>query len=88
MFAQSVFADSADRRSAAWRPGPYGDRMRMRIAVLGATGNVGGEVARPAAERGHEVRAVARHRPATPVPGVEYVQADLGDAGSYEATSG
>ena len=55
----------------------------MKLGVLGATGNVGGEVVRLAAGRGHEVVAVARHRPARPVGAVRYVEGDLADASSY-----
>jgi putative NADH-flavin reductase len=33
----------------------------MRIAVIGATGWLGGTIAREAASRGHEVTAIARH---------------------------
>jgi len=55
----------------------------MRITVLGGTGNIGGEVVRQAAARGHQITAVARHQPARPVAGVTYVEGDLADARSY-----
>ncbi|WP_433305078.1 NAD(P)H-binding protein [Actinoplanes sp. CA-030573] len=55
----------------------------MRIIVLGATGNVGGEVTAQAAALGHDVRAVARHRPADLPAGATFVRGDLNDASSY-----
>lgn len=55
----------------------------MRILVLGATGNVGREVSALAAGSGHEVRAVARTRPATSPDGVHFVPGDLNDVASY-----
>lgn len=44
-----------------------------RITVIGGTGYGGGAVVREAARRGHEVTAVSRSAPETPVPGVTYV---------------
>jgi uncharacterized protein YbjT (DUF2867 family) len=55
----------------------------MRILVLGATGNVGRQVSGLAASSNHDVRAVARSRPATSLDGVHFVQGDLNDASSY-----
>ena len=51
-----------------------------RIVVIGGTGYAGGNIAREAASRGHEVVAVSRTAPAEPVPGVEHVTADVLDA--------
>ncbi len=48
-----------------------------RIVVLGGTGYTGGNVAREAAARGHQVTAYARHLPAQPVDGVQYVAVDV-----------
>ena len=51
----------------------------MRIAVTGATGFVGGHVARRLADAGHEVLGTGR-RDVAAVPGVsQYVRWDLGD---------
>jgi putative NADH-flavin reductase len=44
-----------------------------RITVLGGTGYAGQAIATEAARRGHEVRAVARRRPPTPLAGVSYL---------------
>jgi putative NADH-flavin reductase/pimeloyl-ACP methyl ester carboxylesterase len=44
-----------------WSPaGPAGRGAPMRIAVVGASGHLGGAVAREALSRGHDVTAVAR----------------------------
>ena len=44
-----------------WSPaGPIGPGAPMRIAVIGASGHLGGAVAREALSRGHEVTAIAR----------------------------
>jgi NADPH-dependent 2,4-dienoyl-CoA reductase/sulfur reductase-like enzyme len=50
-----------------WSPaGPAGPGAPMRIAVIGASGHLGGAVAREALSRGHDVTAIARetHRDA------------------------
>lgn len=47
-----------------------------RIVVVGGTGYTGGNIAREAAGRGHEVVSVSRSAPADEVPGVRY---ELGD---------
>lgn len=55
----------------------------MKIAVLGASGRAGSEIAREAAARGHQVLAIARN-PAK-IPSVEGVTATAGDASDPEA---
>lgn len=51
-----------------------------RITVLGGNGYAGSAVVAEARKRGHEVTAVSRSEPATPVPGVEYVAGSVLDA--------
>ncbi len=52
----------------------------MRIAVLGASGRAGAEIAREAAERGHKVRAIARNPEKIPeADGIEAVAGDASD---------
>jgi len=51
----------------------------VRISVLGGTGYGGGAVVREAARRGHEVVAVSRSAPQSPVPGVRYVSGSVLD---------
>lgn len=52
-----------------------------RITVLGGTGYAGANVAAEAQRRGHDVTAVSRSRPETPVEGIRYL------AGSVLETS-
>ena len=55
----------------------------MKIALIGATGNVGQRVVAEATRRGHEVIAIARDVSKLPVQaGVTAVQADLTDKAS------
>jgi putative NADH-flavin reductase len=55
----------------------------MRIAVIGASGWLGGAVAEQAIERGHEVTAVARHASRLQaLAGAEPVSADVLDPGA------
>ncbi|MCJ2185210.1 NAD(P)-dependent oxidoreductase [Novosphingobium beihaiensis] len=52
----------------------------MKIAVLGASGHAGSEIAREAAARGHDVIAVARHPEKIPeAKGITPVAADATD---------
>ena len=58
----------------------------MKIAVVGASGNVGQRIVAEALARGHQVTAIARKRPAgDPVPGVEWKIADLADPAAMAA---
>src|SRR3954447_12346340 len=55
----------------------------MKIAVYGATGNVGSAIVAEAVSRGHEVTGLSR-RPGS-AEGVRRVQGDAGDASSVKA---
>ena len=50
-----------------------------RITVLGGTGYAGAHIAQEAAARGHEVSAVSRRAPESPLEGVNYVSGDVLD---------
>lgn len=50
-----------------------------RIVVIGGTGYAGGHIVAEAASRGHDVVAVSRKAPASPVEGVTYVQGSVLD---------
>lgn len=54
----------------------------MKIALIGASGNIGREIAREALRRGHTVTAIVRpaSAAASPLPGLETRTADLFDA--------
>jgi putative NADH-flavin reductase/pimeloyl-ACP methyl ester carboxylesterase len=62
-----------------WPAAPM-SRGPMRIAVIGATGHLGGAVAREALARGHEVTAIARN-----VSGLEGMRAAAADARDVDA---
>lgn len=47
------------------------------ITIVGGTGLLGRVVAARLLEDSHRVRVVARHEPATPVPGAEFIAADV-----------
>jgi putative NADH-flavin reductase len=51
-----------------------------RITVLGGNGYAGSAVVAEASKRGHEVTAVSRTEPASPVPGVDYVTGSVLDS--------
>lgn len=51
-----------------------------RIAIFGGTGYAGGNIAREAASRGHDVTSWTRNAPAEPVEGVTYEIGTLTDA--------
>jgi len=50
-----------------------------RITVIGGTGYAGSAIAAEAAARGHQVTALSRSLPGTPIPNVTYVQGDATD---------
>ena len=53
----------------------------MKIALIGATGNVGSRVAAEASSRGHRVTALSRHpEKQAALPGVTAVKGDAADA--------
>lgn len=54
-----------------------------KIVVIGGTGYAGASIVREAAARGHAVTAISRNAPASPIAGVEYVQANAADAGTH-----
>lgn len=56
-----------------------------RIAVLGGTGYTGSNIVALAAARGHHVTAYSRTAPASPVPGVHYVQGSFLEEGAVAA---
>jgi putative NADH-flavin reductase len=58
----------------------------MKIAVYGATGMVGREIAAEAVARGHEVTAVSRG--GADVPGASARAAELGDLATYKQLAG
>lgn len=51
-----------------------------RITVLGGNGYAGAAVVAEARKRGHEVTAVSRTEPASPVPGADYVTGSVLDS--------
>ena len=59
----------------------------MQILVLGGTAWLGGEVARAALERGHEVTCLARGQSGQAPPGVQMVSADRASATPYGLVS-
>jgi putative NADH-flavin reductase len=58
----------------------------MKIAIYGATGNVGKHIVAEAAARGHEVTALSRHE--SPLPaGVPWQHGDINDIESVSAVT-
>jgi putative NADH-flavin reductase len=57
----------------------------MKVAVLGATGNIGRRLVSEALERGHQVTALARRTEALPELGVGVRRADVRQAQELEA---
>ncbi|MNF29921.1 hypothetical protein SAMN05216201_10539 [Pseudomonas linyingensis] len=55
----------------------------MKVALIGATGNVGGVLLEEALGRGHQVTAIARHAAAlAPRPGLTVAELDVADMAS------
>lgn len=59
-----------------------------RITVLGGTGYAGSHIAQEGVARGHEVLAVSRTAPDSPVEGVSYVSGDVLDEGFLKDLAG
>jgi putative NADH-flavin reductase len=63
--------------------------MSMKIALIGATGNVGQRLTKEATSRGHEVTAISRNPDPAKTPGAKGVALDLHDDNSLaEAIKG
>jgi nucleoside-diphosphate-sugar epimerase len=60
---------------------------KQTVLVLGATGGIGGTVARTFAARGYHIRALARHIPAASTDGFEWVKGDVMQAGDVLAAA-
>ncbi|MBD3925381.1 NAD(P)H-binding protein [Nocardioides cavernae] len=58
-----------------------------RITVLGGNGYVGAAVVAEARKRGHDVTAVSRTAPSSPVAGADYVEGSVLDADVLEGTT-
>ena len=58
-----------------------------RITVLGGNGYVGAAVVAEARKRGHDVTAVSRTAPSSPVAGADYVEGSVLDADVLERTT-
>ena len=58
-----------------------------RITVLGGNGYVGAAVVAEARKRGHDVTAVSRSAPSSPVAGADYVEGSVLDADVLERTT-
>jgi putative NADH-flavin reductase len=56
-----------------------------RITVIGGTGYAGSAIVAEAAARGHEVTALSRSLPDTPISNVTYVQGDATDEATLSA---
>jgi len=56
-----------------------------RITVIGGTGYAGSAIVAEAAARGHQVTALSRSLPDTPIPNVTYVQGDATDEATLSA---
>ena len=61
----------------SWRPGPGA----LKAVIAGATGAVGGAIARELASSGDwSIAGLSRNPPKNPIAGVEYLSVDLADA--------
>src|SRR5690606_2865168 len=58
-----------------------------RIVIFGGTGYSGGNIAREAVRRGHEVVSYARNAPAEPLDGVEYRTGSMADRSVVDAAA-
>ena len=58
-----------------------------RITILGGTGYAGGAIVAEAAKRGHDVTAVSRTQPESPIDGVNYVTGSVLDPALLDATA-
>ena len=58
-----------------------------RITILGGTGYAGSAIVAEAAKRGHEVTAVSRTQPESPIDGVEYVTGSVLDPAVLDAAT-
>ncbi|GAA5160095.1 NAD(P)-dependent oxidoreductase [Ornithinimicrobium tianjinense] len=58
-----------------------------RIVIFGGTGYSGGNIAREAVSRGHEVVSYSRNAPAEPIEGVEYRTGSMADPAVVEAAA-
>lgn len=57
------------------------------ITILGGTGYAGGAIVAEAAKRGHDVTAVSRTQPESPIDGVNYVTGSVLDPALLDATA-
>ena len=58
-----------------------------RITILGGTGYAGAAIASEAAKRGHDVTAVSRTKPESPIEGVDYVTGSVLDPALLDAVA-
>lgn len=59
----------------------------VRIAIFGGTGYAGGNIAREALARGHEVVSYSRHLPHKTIDGVDYRVGSLDDTADVDAAA-
>lgn len=76
------FADFVHRERDIWKPHPYRQGERMRIALLGASGRTG--VLTQAQELGHQVIALVRDPGSVVTPGVLTVEGDVRDPAALD----
>lgn len=61
--------------------------VKLRSLVTGGTGAVGPELVQQLTAQGQDVRVLARHLPAIPLPKVDYVRGDICDAEALRLAS-
>src|ERR1700683_756313 len=62
-------------------------RMNMKIALIGASGNVGSRIAAELSSRGHQVTAIARNPgKIAALPGIRPIVVDMADTEALAAT--